>query len=83
MTFIRHTCDKLLTDPVLKAASVFEHKRWPSYSTAKEALEACGESEIEPLLSHYSTLFEYLGGDSEKVDREWTRLNAEADGDAR
>ena len=33
-----------------------------------------GEAEIEYLLSHFGTLFEYLGGNKAVVDREWMRL---------
>ena len=35
----------------------------------------CPETEIDLLLSHYSTLFsDYLGGDAAKARQEWRRL---------
>ena len=64
----------ILKDPVLKAACIFEHGRWPSVATAEDALKSYGEVEINLLLSHFKTLYEYLGGDPAKVSREWRRL---------
>ena len=34
----------LLKNPMLKAACIFEHVRWPSYHTAKERLQSHGDS---------------------------------------
>ena len=64
----------IIKDPVLKAACVFEHSRWPSLVTDKEGLEQHGEADIDLLLKHFSTLFSYLGGDASKVQRQWRRL---------
>jgi len=64
----------ILKHPVLKAACIFEHWRWPSFSSARQQLEAYGEDEITLLLAHYKTLYGYLGGDQSKVQREWRRL---------
>ena len=66
----------MLKDPVLKAACIFEHSRWPSES-ARARLENYGEAEIETLLTNYGTLFDYLGGNRSAVLREWTRLKLE------
>ena len=65
---------KLITDPVVKAACIFEHSRWPSFETDKDALNGYGTKEIDLLLVHYKVLFGYLGGDADKVQREWKRL---------
>ena len=67
----------ILKDPVLKAACMFEHVRWPSFSGARLSLEQYGEQEIYTLLDHFKTLFVYLGGDATKVQREWRRLKLE------
>jgi hypothetical protein len=64
----------ILKEPVLRAACIFEHERWPSLETAKEQLEEHGTDQINLLLKHFSTPFEYLGGDASKVLREWRRL---------
>ena len=64
----------ILKDPVMKAACVFEHSRWPSIETAKGELERFGDDDIQRLLSHYEKLFKELGGDASKVMREWRRL---------
>ena len=61
----------IINNPVLKAACTFEHIRWPS---ATEELEAHGNEDIETLLKHFKVLFDYLGGDASKVQREWRRL---------
>ena len=61
----------IINNPVLKAACTFEHTRWPS---ATEELEAHGNEDIETLLKHFKVLFDYLGGDASKVQREWRRL---------
>ena len=37
-------------------------------------IEAFGDEAIKVLLEHYSTLYSYLGGDPQKVRREWLRL---------
>jgi hypothetical protein len=72
----------ILKDPVLKAACIFEHARWPSLATSRATLESYGEKEIDLLLAHYKTLFSYLGGDADKVQREWRRLKLKVSGDA-
>eukprot|EP00966_Prymnesium_polylepis_P282182 6520396-Prymnesium_polylepis.1 len=36
----------LLSNPILKAACVFEHVRWPSYETQKARLETYGDEDI-------------------------------------
>ena len=64
----------ILKDPVLRAACIFEHVRWPSFSSNKLALESHGEAELNLLLDHYKTLYGYLGGDPAKARREWRRL---------
>jgi len=63
-----------LGDPILKAACVFEHSRWPSFETAKERLDAHGDGDIAKLLTHFSVLLRRLGCDCDSVEREWTRL---------
>jgi len=67
----------LLKNPILKAACIFEHVRWPSYETAKERLQSHGDDEIQTLLSHFGTVFDYAGGSRDSVLREWTRLKME------
>jgi hypothetical protein len=62
----------LLKDETLKAACIFEHVRWPS--AASPQLDSYGDDQIKRLLTHYSTLYSYLGGDAEKALREWRRL---------
>ena len=56
------------------AACVFEHVRWPSYTTDLASLEAFGDDKLTRLLHHYEKLFGYLGGARIKVVRQWTRL---------
>ena len=67
----------LLKNPILTAACIFEHVRWPSYNTAKERLQSHGEGEIQTLLIHFGTIFDYAGGSRDAVLREWTRLKVE------
>ena len=38
----------LLSNPVLRAAVVFEHGRWPGFSSARSALEAYGDEKARP-----------------------------------
>ena len=64
----------ILKDPVLKASCIFEHVRWPSFSSAREALESYGVQEINLLLGHYETLYGYLGGNPAAARREWLKL---------
>ena len=40
----------ILKDPVLKAACIFEHVRWPSFGTNRLKLESYGEAEVNTLL---------------------------------
>ena len=47
----------LLKNPMLKAACIFEHVRWPSYHTAKERRQSHGDSEVQALLSHFGAVF--------------------------
>ena len=65
-----------LGDPILKAACIFEHSRWPSFETARERLEAHGDGDISKLLTHFSVLLRRLGCDCDRVEREWTRLKS-------
>jgi hypothetical protein len=65
--------EPLLSDPTLKAFTIFEVVKWPAFDD-REALESFGEDEFEHLLKHFSTLFTYLGGDPEAAQRQWTRL---------
>ena len=37
---------KLLSDPVLKAAVVFEHRRWPDFFTSRDTLDEFGEEKV-------------------------------------
>jgi hypothetical protein len=53
---------------------VFEHKSWPACGS--DALENYGDQGIEFLLTHFSILFGYLGGDAGSVAREWSRLKS-------
>ena len=46
----------------------------PSFETDKDALNGYSTKEIDLLLDHYKVLFGYLGGDADKVQREWKRL---------
>ena len=54
--------------------SGFEHKSWPACGS--DALENYGDQGIEFLLTHFSILFGYLGGDAGSVAREWSRLKS-------
>ena len=42
----------ILSDPVFKAACIFEHVRWPSFGTDRLGLELHGEQQVELLLGH-------------------------------
>lgn len=64
----------LLSNPVLKAACIFEHVRWPSYASNKHELESYGVEQINTMLDHYKTLYGYLGGDETKAQSEWRKL---------
>jgi hypothetical protein len=44
------------------------------YSSVGFSLNGYGTKEIDLLLDHYKVLFGYLGGDADKVQREWKRL---------
>ena len=71
---LNHRSCSILTDDVLKATCNFKHRRWPSVTNQKSLLEAHGDSRVELLREHYQTLFSYMGGDANKVQREWRRL---------
>mmetsp|Transcript_9875 Transcript_9875/g.20901 ORF Transcript_9875/g.20901 Transcript_9875/m.20901 type:complete len:235 (-) Transcript_9875:103-807(-) len=57
----------LIENPIVLAACVFEHSRWPSFVTAQSQLEEYGDEHIRTLLTHFTTLFDY-------TRREWKRL---------
>ena len=52
--------EKLLSDPIIKAAITFEHARWPSFESDKDGLDVYGNEHIDTLLSHLGTLLGYL-----------------------
>ena len=56
------------------AACVFEHVRWPSYTTDKVSLDDFGDESILRLVCHFEDIFKYLGGTRIKLIRQWTRL---------
>ena len=62
----------ILKDPVLKAACIFEHARWPGASSPQ--LDSYGADAIKLLLKHYENFYLYLSGDATKALREWRRL---------
>ena len=64
----------LLSNPVLKAAVVFEHARWPDFATARTTLEDFGSDKVTVLVENYSTLLHHLGCNTNCVLDEWHRL---------
>jgi len=64
----------LLNNPVLKASIVFEHARWPSFSSSRSALDSFGISQVTMLLKHYDNVLGLMGCESTKVLLEWRRL---------
>ena len=75
--YINERFCKLFSDPVLCASVVFEHARWPDFSTARPALEVFGDDKVTLLLNHFSSLLEILGCQKDKVLTEWGRLKLE------
>ena len=71
-SYLRERFVTILKEPVLKAACIFEHARWPGASSPQ--LNGHGDDEIKLLLKHYEKLYSYLGGDPSKALREWSRL---------
>lgn len=64
----------MLSDPVLKAFTIFEHAKWPSIMSSRAELESFGDDSFEFLLKHFSTLYGYLGGDADTAKRQWARM---------
>ena len=76
-SYINERFCKLLSDPVLGASVVFEHARWPDFSTSRAALEAFGDDKVMRLLSHFDSLLELLGCEKSKVLGEWGKIKLE------